>query len=266
MIRANPAASGAYPLMDEVVFSEKKDCLSSREQKMSARIHKLLALSTSSDPHEAENALLKAHELMQKYKLSPDESAKKSTFCVITLGKPSGRRQLNEYIIATILNDFYNVRAIWQFMPQVKNSSFQRVLAIYGTPSDLRIASYIYSSLHVAIDQYWGIHKKNLQKHHSYHAKSDFAYGLLRGFHAALKKQPVPSDVQAIIHLSQKPLEDFYYWSNPKIVHSTKNNARHINVDLKNAGEKLGRNMTLPDGLNEHCKKTIKFLNSEIKH
>ncbi|MFA6814964.1 MAG: DUF2786 domain-containing protein [Lentisphaeria bacterium] len=265
MIRANSAASGSYPLMDDVVFSDKKELLSSQEQKISTRIHKLLALSASSDPHEAENALLKAHELMQKYKLSPAESAKKSTFGVITLGKPSGRRQLNEFVIANILNDFYNVRAIWQFTPQVINSSFQRVLAIYGTPADLRIASYIYSSLHVAIDRYWQIHKQNLQKHNSYHAKSDFAYGLLTGFQNALKKQPVPSDVQAMIHLSQKPLENFYNWSNPRIVQSAGKNIRHINLALKNAGAKLGRSMTLPAGLDNKPRKTIKFLNPEIK-
>ena len=69
---SSPAASGTYPPLDQRVFSDEEDGLS-EESKLVVKVRKLLALSQSANQHEAEQALLKARELTEKYELSIDE-------------------------------------------------------------------------------------------------------------------------------------------------------------------------------------------------
>jgi hypothetical protein len=91
LLRANPRASEAYPLLDDRV---KADGLRP-EDKTFLRIKKLMALATSSNLHEAEAAMAKAHALMAKHNLHLLEEGS-SAFETVSVGRsaltPEGPR------------------------------------------------------------------------------------------------------------------------------------------------------------------------------
>ena len=65
LLRANPKASGTYPLLNEIVFQNKHD----PEDAKLRQIKKLMALAESRNRNEAEAAMVKAHELIAKYNI-----------------------------------------------------------------------------------------------------------------------------------------------------------------------------------------------------
>jgi hypothetical protein len=65
LLRANPKASGTYPLLQDLIHREQTD----RNDRILIRIKKLLALAQSRNRFEAEAAMLKAHELIAIYNI-----------------------------------------------------------------------------------------------------------------------------------------------------------------------------------------------------
>ena len=95
MLQANPAASGTYPLLEERI----RNGSAGRSDRMMARIDKLFSLAQSSHRHEAEAAMLKAHELIAKYNIERIESGYERSFlsAFASNDSPEGR-ELNRRV------------------------------------------------------------------------------------------------------------------------------------------------------------------------
>ncbi len=246
---SNPAASGTLPPLDQRVFSDEEDGLS-EESKLAVKVRKLLALSQSANQHEAEQALLKARELTEKYELSIDEQHASAEFHAVSIGEPVSRRDIVQLIISNILQDFYQVMVIWTDVPNLLSGKYQKVLMLHGTKSNLKIAAYAYDCIIRQIDQAWNRHIQTATPptKAGYTGKRDFAIGLLDGFREALEKHQPEPEVQAMVLLRRAPLENFFNQLYPSV---RKSSSRGIHCDktLLDEGEKVGRTLVLHPGL-----------------
>lgn len=245
---SNPAASGNYPPLDQRIFSDEEDGLS-EASKLVVKVRKLLALSKSANQHEAEQALLKARELTEKYELSIDEPQNPAEFYAVAISEPVNRRDIVQLMISNILQDFYQVMAIWTDVPNLLTRKYQKILMLHGTKSNLKIAAYAYDCIMRQIDQAWSklIQSDTLTKTGSL-GKRDFAVGLLKGFRKALDKQQPEPEVEALVLQRRAPLENFFHQLYPSI-RKFRNRGPRCDKDLLQRGEKVGRTIVLHPGL-----------------
>ncbi len=123
------------------------------------RVHKLLALAQSSNEHEAQNAMTKAHEFLLRHNLSLLDVQAKLNYIYKQIGEV-GRRNPIKSIISSIICKFFFVEAIWTFgYEQYKNRNGQ-VLEIYGTPENVEMAEYVYVYLQNVSELLWAEYKK----------------------------------------------------------------------------------------------------------
>ena len=92
LLRANPKASGNYQPMDERVSRDQ----ARSEDKVMLRVKKLLALAESQNHHEAEAAMAKAHEFIEKYNLDLLDRDENRDFASVFVGKPALRHPREE--------------------------------------------------------------------------------------------------------------------------------------------------------------------------
>ncbi|MBN2318808.1 MAG: DUF2786 domain-containing protein, partial [Acidobacteria bacterium] len=108
-LRANPTASGNSRPLRERIAGETED----HHDKIFRRIIKLLSLAQSCNPHEAESAMLKAHELIAKYNIDLSNGSAQRSYTSIFAGKPALRHPREEYHLAHLLQDYYFVHGLW---------------------------------------------------------------------------------------------------------------------------------------------------------
>ena len=105
LLRANPEASGKYPLLDERVSGDAVRT----EDKIMLRVKKLMALAQSNNRHEAEVAMAKAHEIIEKYNVDLLEKDAAREFVSVFLGRPALRHSREHYHLSALLQEFYFV-------------------------------------------------------------------------------------------------------------------------------------------------------------
>ena len=71
-----------------------------------------MALSESKNEHEAQAAMVKAHELVEKYNLSLKTRAVTDDFISVFVGKPALRHPREEYHLASLIQHHYYVSSI----------------------------------------------------------------------------------------------------------------------------------------------------------
>ncbi len=108
-LRANPKASGRYkPLHDRIHIPSL-----SHQDRILMRVKKLMSLAKSTNRHEAEAAMTKAHELMRKYNIDLLSRSSRRSFVSIFIGSPALRHHREEYHLANLLQKYYFVQGIW---------------------------------------------------------------------------------------------------------------------------------------------------------
>ena len=250
LLGANPTASGDYPPLDMQIFTEDE---SESSSPIALRIRKLMALSKSSNENEAKMALMKARELMAKHGMGymerPEISKNTENFVTITAGKPFERMSLEYYYLANILKDFYNVNVIWVSVPTSFNPlTWGRVLEISGTPLDVRIASYTYDFLINYVAMAWENLPFSLKQTGGVRRRRDFSIGVYSAFHEALAAQNQRPEMKALVKVEHPELDAYYAKRYPRI-RNIRSNATKVDQDVLEAGEKLGRKLRVPRGI-----------------
>ena len=116
------------------------------------KIHKLFALSTSPNEHEAESALRKAREILLRHNVGEAELRENRDFGLRWLGTPRPRRQLWECRLAGILTDFFFVLSVWVPTFDPRTGQKGSVLEVHGTPGNLAMAEYVHGYLTRVLD------------------------------------------------------------------------------------------------------------------
>jgi hypothetical protein len=241
-LRANPRASGSYPLLDERVRAE--EILPA--DKNLRRAQKLMALAESPNLHEAEAAMAKAQALMRKYNLRVLEEGR-SSFETVSLGRPALRHPAEEYALAHLLQEFYFVQGIWVSAFVLEKKRMGRVLEISGTLPNLRVAGYVYEFVSRFIQSQWreynGIRNLNRRR------RTDFALGVIEGFRSKLKSgNGTAATPAALLRLENPLLEKFMAYKYPRTAKISGGQIRRDRQVLED-GRKAGRMLVIAKGV-----------------
>jgi hypothetical protein len=139
-----------------------------------------------------------------------------------------------------------------------------RVLEITGTMQNLKIASYVFDVVKNYIDSEWI--KYNKKKRLNFYRKTDFAVGIIRGFHRKLETQkssvenlPTRADrIFALTKIQDHQLETYYHYRYPKISKFSRSNSRQ-DYGVISDGMKTGKKLIISQGI-EESKMSGKYL------
>jgi len=246
-LRADPAASGH---LRRLLDRGSKDA-QSREDKMLVRIKKLMSLAQSRNRHEAEAAMAKAHELVDRYNLDLVRLEGDRNFVSVFLGRPGLRHFREVHRLAVLLSDFYYVFCIWESAYVIEKGKMGRVLEISGTEKNVKIASYVYDFVNRFISSQWEAY--NREKGLNRYRRTDFAFGILEGFDAKLKSQSQKGSVKTgygLVKMTDPLLEQYKNYRYPRI-RKNRGNAIREDASVRKDGERLGRQLIISRGIEE---------------
>lgn len=209
------------------------------------KIKKLLRLSRSSNPHEAQLALARALALAREHgiaveKLNPDEQAKEN---VVTHSDTEERQRLSydmEYAIR-ICAAFFRISPVISNKVGTDRFGFPRVVKFtrfVGTASDVQIALYVYSFLVHHFAYCWRKHRGRLRNRHA------FVDGMFHGIFNKLAEAQ-PEFISSEHALVERTHQDYI---EATIGKTTKHDCREPDGDAKAArwaGYLRGRETTI---------------------
>jgi hypothetical protein len=159
-------------------------------RKLLEKVEKLLALGRSSNAHEAELALQKAHELMEKYQLAGLLETSDRVYSIAVINRKKKQIATYQKYICTILKDFFYVHPVlsYQYDPLL-DTSF-KVIELLGTKENVAIAEYCYDFLENQLSSLWVFEKKRGQGS-GRRQKNSYYLGVVQGFHQKMQDQKV---------------------------------------------------------------------------
>lgn len=254
---ANPEASGTYAALDERVRS---DSLRS-EDRILRRIRKIMALAQSKNRHEAEAAMAKSNELIEKYNVDLLLRDEGRTFYSVFVGRPALRHYRDEYSAAFLLEEHYFVECVWVPVYVMEKGKVGRVLEISGTASNVKIAAYVHDFLMRYIDKEWRFYNqvRKLKKQR----RVDFAVGVVEGVRAKIQSRPGHTNQRksghALVALDDPLLQRYVKSRYPylrKISRITPQPDPQVLAD----GRSAGRKMVLSKGIEEKGGSSRRFI------
>jgi hypothetical protein len=151
-----------------------------------------MALAESSNPHEANAAMRKAHHLITRHNVDLNARGVEREYCSIFIGAPRLRHFREAYHLAHLLQDFYFVQGMWIEAWVLEKGRMGRVLEISGIRKNVLIAEYIHDSVCRYIDAAWADYRRG--KRLNRYRKSDFALGVIEGFKTTLQQASASDD------------------------------------------------------------------------
>ena len=149
MLGAHPGASGEFvPLGTRL----EGDADPGRTRVL-ARVHKLLALASSRNRHEAELALLRAREFARRHRV--DEQQGSEEFLSAFAGRPALRHAREEYLLAALVTRTWEAYGIWVPAWVVERGRMGTVLELSGTPSQVKLSGYVHEFVRRHIAAEW---------------------------------------------------------------------------------------------------------------
>src|SRR5687767_14325937 len=122
------------------------------------RIRKLLALAGSSNQHEAEIAMRRAHELMLRHNI---DSVGDGNYEVRHLGNPLKRSNRVETEVAILLAEYFFVRVIRVPVYVARAARTGNVYEIAGKRPNVEMAEHVYHFMLATADRLWLANKND---------------------------------------------------------------------------------------------------------
>ena len=241
-IGANPRASDRYPLLHDRLADGGSSVLDT----IRLKIRKLLALSNSTNPHEARTALLKAHQLMARHQLDTEPKEHSDRYLSVFVGRPALRHTRDHWYLASLLGEFYFVETIWVPAWVLEKEKMGSVLEISGTPANVQVAAYVHDYIRRFIDRRWKEYNRRRRLHA--HRKTDYAIGIIEGFRAKLaaqkkKEHHAPGDRQ-LLRTGDRQLALYLKRRHPH-VRSMRSRGGRQDPSVLEDGHRAGRRLTV---------------------
>lgn len=183
------------------------------------RVQKLLALAGSSERHEAEAAMRKAHELMLRHNLSSVHAAD-TGYEVRHLGDPSRRRTAMEREIVAILTSYFFVEVIEIPSYVVTTGRDGVVFEVCGTRANVALAEHVFAFLSATAERLWQEARK--QRGLPGRERVPFQSGVVRGFGEKLAAEREVLRGTGLVWVGDAALERFYRARHPRIHRTTR--------------------------------------------
>lgn len=252
VIGANPKASGSYQSLEDRVWNRHDD--SNGHDKIMLKVKKLMSLASSANEHEAQAAAAKAGELITRYNIDMIQQDRERGFESIIITEPSLKVSQSLSYAASILNRFYFVRGIWIHTYIPEKERWGKALEINGTPTNLKIADYVFHYILRYAESSWKRYKK---EHPSCRSRSGYMTGVVSGFMEKLKAQQQQtmdgcqkalSCSHAPVAVQDKRLTRYYEERHPSIT-KVKRNYASASMSAYNSGKEQGRHLTISKGI-----------------
>lgn len=215
-----------------------------REEDRALRLlRKVLSLASSPNENEAQLAVQKARELMLKYNLDRVALDRERHFSFLTLGTIKARHTAAELRMASLMGRFFFVEVLWQHTYDALRDKAGTILSVYGTPSNLEMAHYVYDYLWTVMESLWTLCRKTRQISGHGQRQRYFA-GVLDGFYRKLEKQErAIQETRALVWRGDPRLTEYYRYLNPRI--RTCYGGGVSATEVYRAGVSDGRNVTI---------------------
>jgi predicted SprT family Zn-dependent metalloprotease len=212
------------------------------QEKIVARIARLLALAESPNQHEAEAAMAAAQRLMLKHNLDVAASPATRDYRFLHLGRPSGRIGEHERLVAMILGEHFFVEAIWIPVYRPLEGKRGSVLEVCGTSANLATAAYVHGFLHETAERLWRDHKQ-AEGIASDADRRAYLAGVMVGFADQLTRQKAKNRREGLVWVKDGDLTGYFRHRHPHVRH-----VRHAGSRRSDAwahGREAGRKIVL---------------------
>ncbi|QTA81492.1 SprT-like domain-containing protein, DUF2786 [Desulfonema limicola] len=248
LLRANPKASGSFQPLSQRVYNE----IPNQEDRILLKVKKLMALAQSKNQHEAEAAMLKAHELITRHNIDLLNQKINQNYVSVFIGKPALRHFREEYVLNRLIQDFYFVQGVWVSAFVKDKGKMGRVMEISGTKQNIQIAAYVHDYIKHYIDFQWELYNKD--KKLNRYRKTDFATGIINGFSSKLEsqeKQRIKADAKrALVKIKDPGLKNYMDYQYPYITSFRKNRLQQ-DQNVLDDGISIGRKLVIAKGISE---------------
>jgi hypothetical protein len=259
LLRANPRASENYPPLDDRISQQARD----GEDRTLLKVKKLLALAESSNRHEAEAAMAKAHDLISKYNLDFLREEKEREFISLLVGRPALRHFVEDYALANLLQDFYFIRGIWVPAYVPEKGKMGRALEISGTLPNVRIAGYVYDYVKRFIAREWK--EYNSDGTLNRYRLTDFAQGIIEGFRPKLSCEEEGwkrrGESYAVIKKEDPLLKEYLSYRYPHTA-TIQTGRRSQDPEVRRDGKRIGKDLVISKGVMEGAGNQGRLLSS----
>lgn len=184
------------------------------ENRIIARIQKLLSLAESPNPHEAEAAALAAQKLMLKHNLSAPMDR---DYGFRHVGRVTGRTTPSERMLALLLADHFFVEILWVPAFRPRDGIRGSVLEICGTEVNLNMAEYVHGFLTHAAERLWDLHKKETGQKGD-RKRRHFLAGVMSGVREKLAAQKKVHAREGLVWIRDANLHGYFRRRHPHIV------------------------------------------------
>lgn len=248
LLRANPRACAGCPALDERLARNRP----AQDDKVTSRVRKLMALAASPNRHEAQMAIAKAHELIEKHNLDLLARGEPREFASVFLGAPALRHGREDYLLALLLQDFYFVRGIWVSAYVLECAKMGRALEISGTPQNVRRAAYVHDFVRNFIRLQWTAY--NGRRGLGRYRRRDFAVGILEGFRSRLEAMDAEREKslgeagRALVKTGDPRLAEYFAWRYPRTV-AVRRAAGKPDGQVLRDGRETGKTLVIHQGI-----------------
>lgn len=246
----HPGAAGVEMVKQAACGSK----ISERGRECMARVEKLLALSQSSNAHEAALAMQKANDLIERYHMRwlGKDPAYRYGFKIID----RKRKRIEGYQrrICTILHEFFFVKVVLSSLYDPFADETYKTIELLGTKENVSIAEYCYHFLENKLASLWSLNR-NRFKGAARTEKNSYYLGILSGFYQKLQKQKSNKEDCCIepksgdlVVAEEKRLNAFVGIRFPRLRKASKSGAK-VYGGTYNIGVETGRTITFAEGL-----------------
>ncbi len=211
------------------------------------RIAKLLALAESPNEHEAQAAMSAAQRLMLKYNVDAVSSGIRQRYTYRHLGKPSGRIQESQRILAAVLGEFFFVNVIWVPVWRALEGRRGTVLEVCGSLANVELAEYVHAFLNHTATRLWREHKRRQKLNHD-SGHHSYLSGVMSGFRDKLAQEQRTRNKEGLIWLGDPELSKFLRERHPRVRHTSYR--AHGDRTAYAEGRAAGRTIVLHRGVN----------------
>lgn len=230
--------------------------ISEKGRECMAKVEKLLALSQSSNEHEAALAIQKANDLIEKYHIQElgSDQQHRYGYRFGIIDKKRKRIESYQRRICSILHDFFFVKVVLSSLYDPMTNETYKTIELLGTKENVTIAEYCYHFLENRLASLWSLNRKRF-KGSVRTEKNSYYLGLLRGFYQKLEAQkkvkedlPIEPKMGDLIIAEEKRLESFVGMRFPRLRKISRGGVK-VYGSTYNEGVETGKTITFSEGL-----------------
>jgi hypothetical protein len=185
-------------------------------ERVLARLKKVLTLAESPHRHEAEAAVKTARRLLLTYNIDLVALDQERGFGVRYLGEPKGRYAPYELWLAHLLHEFFFVEVVWVETYRPGEDRPGSILQVCGTPGNLEMAAYVHGYLTELLSRLWQEYRRRQQLTGNRERQRFFA-GVLQGFCEQLRQQEQVIRAEgALVWAGDSRLVEYCRYLNPR--------------------------------------------------